>query len=72
MKNFFSGRSSALLAAVVKTVRVVVAAVVPVMLTVDGIEHVGESIAPEGELVSAQLRFTVPVNPPPGVTVIVD
>jgi hypothetical protein len=34
--------------------------------------HVGRSVAPDGELEIAQLIFTAPVNPPAGVTVIVD
>jgi hypothetical protein len=57
---------------VVFTINVVVAAVVPLMVTEEGIEQVGTSDAPDGELVSAQLTFTWPVKPPAGVTEITD
>ena len=36
------------------------------------VEHVGTSAAPEGFEVTAQLRATLPVNPPAGVIVIVE
>lgn len=61
--------------AVVLTVRVEeTAAVVPAaMLAVVGeSEHVGKSVAPDGLVVSAQVRATSPVKPPVGVIVIVD
>ena len=35
-------------------------------------EHFGRSTAPAGELVSEQLRFTIPVKPAPGVTITVE
>jgi len=35
-------------------------------------EQVGLSFAPEGEVASAHCRFTCPVNPPAGVTVMVE
>jgi hypothetical protein len=35
-------------------------------------EQVGGSIAPVGLAVTAQARVTLPVNPPPGVTVMVE
>lgn len=48
---------------------VAVPAVVPVMVTDAGSEHVGLTAA-TGAMV--QLRFTTPVNPPEGVAEIVD
>ena len=55
----------------VLTLRVAVAGVVPEMVTDVGIEQVGASDAPAGELVSEQERLTPPVNPFSGVAVIV-
>jgi hypothetical protein len=74
-KNLFSGDASELvevLDAVVATVTVAVAAVVPLMVTEDGMLQVGGSLGLLMEVVTAQVRFTAPVNPPPGVTVTVD
>jgi hypothetical protein len=53
------------------TVSVAVTAVVPLIVT-GPTPHVGRSVAPVGELEIAQLIFTTPVNPPAGVTEIVD
>src|ERR1700756_2759798 len=72
-KNLSRGRWRApLVAAVEVIVIVVVTEPVPVMLTVDGIEQVGVLVAPIGLLVSEQLMLTVPVNPPTGLTVMVE
>src|SRR5579872_2472380 len=72
-RNLVSGRSSsAALGAVVATESVAVAAVVPVMLTLEGMEQVGGSDPPAGELVIAQERLTAPVKPLEGVTVMVE
>jgi hypothetical protein len=51
-----------------------VAAVVPVMLTGDVVPklNVGRSEAPAGLAVRAAVKVTLPVNPPLGVTVIVE
>lgn len=35
-------------------------------------EHVGESVAPDGPAVIAQVNATLPVNPPLGVSVMVE
>jgi len=64
--------SAATVLAVLFTVSVAMTAVVPVM---DGgvvTEQVGSSVAPVGVAVTAQLSATAPINPPLGVTVIVD
>ena len=61
----------AALAAVVLTMSVAEPADAPVMLIPDGILHVGRSCALETLVVTAQLRLTVPANPPDGVTVTV-
>lgn len=55
-------------------VSVDVPAEMPVMLTELAAPKliVGRCVAPEGEEVTAALRATVPVNPPPGVIVIVE
>jgi hypothetical protein len=60
--------------AVVVTVSVAVPAVAPVMETgvVEPKLRVGALAAPAGELVIAAVRATLPVNPPLGVTVMVD
>ena len=55
---------------VVLTVRVVVCAVEPLMVTEAGMLHVAGSLAAVG--VIAQLRLITPVNPPEGIKVIVD
>jgi hypothetical protein len=57
--------------AVVLIVSVPVAAVVPAIVTELVTLHAGAEIPPGG-LVNTQVRFTVPVNPPAGVTVMVD
>jgi hypothetical protein len=61
-------------AALVVTVRVAVPAVVPEMETgvVAPKLRVGALTAPAGELVRTAVRATLPVNPPLGVTVIVE
>jgi acyl dehydratase len=63
-------RLRAELGAVVVTVRVVVSAVEPLIVTEAGMLHVAGSLAAAG--VIAQLRLIAPVNPPDGVKVIVD
>jgi hypothetical protein len=66
----FFNRFSALVAAVVKTVNVVVCAPVPVIVTELGERlHVAGSLAATGLI--EQVRLTVPVNPFAGVTVMV-
>ena len=70
-QNSFSGLLRALLAAVVATVRVDVCAVAPLMVTDAGILHVAGSVAPVGPT-TLQDRLTAPVNPPAGVTVMVE
>jgi hypothetical protein len=62
------------LAAVVETVSVAVPAEVPVMLTgvVDPKLKVGRETAPAGLLAITAVRATLPVNPPLGVTVMVE
>ena len=65
-------RRSAVEAAVELTVRVAAIAVAPVTLTLEGIAQVGGSVAVAMLVVTTQLRLTVPVNPPEGVTVMVD
>jgi hypothetical protein len=42
------------------------------MSTEEGMLHVTGLVAPLGEVVTAQLRSTAPVNPPAGVTLIVE
>lgn len=72
-RNSF-GEASDALEAEVRIVRVAVTGVVPVTITV-GVEpklKVGGSTAPAGLEVSAATKLTVPVNPPAGVTVIVN
>jgi hypothetical protein len=72
-RNLSSGRlSAALVAAVVLTVRVEVTAVADVTLIGLVIVQVGASVAPLGLVVTEQLRVTLPVNPPAGVTEMVD
>jgi hypothetical protein len=59
--------------AVVVTVTVTVDAAVPLIVTEEVLsEHVGGAVGLLKAVVTAQLRVTVPVNPPAGVTVIVD
>jgi hypothetical protein len=74
LPNAFGRCKAAELDAVVDTVRVAVAAEAPVIETgeVEPKLKVGNSEAPAGELVSAAVRVTLPVNPPAGVTVIVE
>ena len=57
-------------AAVVFTVNVDVCAVVPLIVMEAGILHVAGSVA--AFVLKAQLKLTVPVNPPVELTVIVD
>ncbi len=59
-----------LVVAVVLSVKVALAAVVPVIDAEAGSEHVGVETAAAG--VTTQLRATLPVKPPVGVNVIVD
>ena len=61
-----------MVAAVVVTVRVAVTAAVPAMLTEDGTEQVAGLVAPAGLVVTAQVRLTVPLKPPVGVTLTVE
>jgi hypothetical protein len=68
-KNLLA-RLRAEVGAVVFTVRVVVCAAEPLMVTEAGMLHVGGSLAALG--VIAQLRLITPVNPSEGVKVIVD
>jgi hypothetical protein len=68
--NRILGFSIAAATAVVLTVSVAVPAVVPLIAIGEVTEHVGVSVPLVGE--TAQLKATLPVNPPPGVTVIVD
>jgi hypothetical protein len=60
--------------AVVLTIKVPVPAEAPVMLTGDELPklNVGGSVAPLGLDVRAAVNVTLPVNPPLGVTVIVE
>ena len=58
--------------AVLPTVKIAVAAAVPVTLTGEGMLQVTGLIAPDGTVVTAQLRLTLPVNPFDGVTLIVE
>jgi len=61
----------ALVDAVVKIVSVELCAPVPVIVTESGVNvHVGVSLAAAG--VTEHVRFTIPVNPFDGITVIVD
>lgn len=72
-KNLFKGVARALVVeAVVATVKVAVAAVAPLMVTDEPTVHVGGSLGLVMDVVTAHDRFTAPVKPPPGVTVIVD
>jgi hypothetical protein len=60
-------------AAVVLTVTVAVAAAAPLILTEEVlIRHVGGAVGLLKAVVTAQLKATVPVKPPDGVIVIVD
>ena len=54
------------------TVRVAVAAAVPVKLAVAGTLQVTGLVAPAGEVVTAQARATEPVSPFDGVTLTVE
>ena len=74
LPNAFGRCKAAELDAVVDTVSVAVAAEAPVIETgeVEPKLKVGSSEAPAGVLVSAAVRVTLPVNPPAGVTVIVE
>ena len=49
-----------------------VIALVPAMLTGDGILQPGRYFAAGGEAESAQVKLTAPVNPPRGVTVTIE
>ena len=73
-RNSFGEFSNAVAAAEVWMVRVAVPGVVPVMATlgVDPKLNVGGSTAPAGLEERAATKATVPVNPPAGVTVIVE
>src|SRR5258708_37985628 len=51
------------------TVKDPVTAVVPVTLIASGL---GEQVTPGGSPAAGQFTFTMPINPPVGVTVIVD
>jgi hypothetical protein len=62
----------AVVAEVVSAVRTAVAAAVPVMSTEETMLQVAGELAPDGLDVTAQERFTGPVNAPEGVTVMVD
>ena len=62
----------AVVAAVVFMVIDVVTGCVPEIVAACAAEHVGESVAPDGPEVIAQLRATLPVKPPLGVIVTVD
>jgi hypothetical protein len=57
---------------VVSTSRVPDTDEVPVIFTVDGMLHVGRSLAPPGDVVTAQERSTTPTNPFEGVTVTIE
>jgi hypothetical protein len=57
---------------VVETASAAVAAVAPPMATEVGREHVAGLVAPAGLVVTAQVRLTVPIKPPDGVTLIVE
>jgi len=65
------GSSAEVVAAVVPMVRDAVAAVVPAMVSGEGMAQEGEEAAPVGLAVMAQVRATGPENPPEGVTVMV-
>ena len=54
------------------TVKVAVAAAVPLTLAVDGMLQVTGLVAPVGEVVTAQASVTEPVNPFDGVTLTVE
>ena len=49
-----------------------VTAALPVTLTEDGMLHVAGLVGLVSVVVTAQLKFTVPVKPPAGVTLIVE
>ena len=68
-RNFLAGLYAEV-AAVVFTVSVVVCADAPEIVTEVGIVHVAGTFASAG--VIAQLRLTVPINPPDGVKVTVE
>ena len=69
----FEGLSSvAVVAAAVLTVSVAVAGALPVTETEAGTVQVGRSVAPDGLAVRVHVKATLPVNPPPGVTVRVE
>lgn len=70
-RGLAEGRSALLEAAVVLTVKVAVAAPAPLIVTEDGIVQVGGSTGLEMLVLTAQVRFTWPVKPPEGVTLIV-
>ena len=71
-RGCFELRREAVAVPVVLMVSEAVTGVVPEMAEGWLMEQVGISIAAAGLSVSAQVRATVPVNPPLGVTVIVD
>ena len=72
LKNCLNSGTCAVLLAVVFTVRFAVAVVVPVMFTDEGMLQVGKSVGLLRLVVTEQDRLTIPVNPPAGVTVIVE
>lgn len=68
-----AGTRAPLVAAAVETARVLITAAVPEMLGAEGErEQPGASLTLVMLVVSAQVRFTFPVNPPEGVTLIVE
>ena len=71
-QNSFIGLFCAVVGAVVDIVKVDVGAVVPLIVTEAGLRaQVAGSVAPLGPA-TVQVRAIAPVNPPDGVTVIVD
>ena len=60
------------MAVCVVTVSVAVAACVPEIAAGWLTEHVGGAAAPDAPLLTAHASATLPVNPPPGATVIVE
>jgi hypothetical protein len=72
-QNGLAGLLSDVVAGVVLTVNASVCAVAPLMVTDAAARlHVGKSTAAVGEAVMVQVIATAPVNPPDGVTVMVE
>ncbi len=67
-EEFIQRTGKAPLVAAVLLIVIVAVALPLVTLTVGGIEHVGEFVAPDGLEVRGHVRLTVPVKPPDGVT----